>query len=122
MERIWMAIAPNSRETRVLMTDGPGPTLLKARLSGRIHHPRAVPALLEALALWQGRKVHAVLAVAESCPFYELNPWTDFAGHDETPLYELDLALLPQRRPRKGLHGLGDFRELHRLLATEVAR
>lgn len=122
MHRIWMAIAPSSRETRLLATAGPQETLLKARLAAQPRHERAIGSLLDALALWQGRKVHAALAVDEHWPSCATSPWPSFVGYDDTPLYTLDLV--PVRRPgrRRGLHGLGDFRDLHRLLHREVAR
>lgn len=122
MERLWMAIAPSPRETRILMTAGPGEALLTARLSRRIHHPRALPTLLEALALWQGQKVHAVLAADDRLPLFDTSPWVDISGHDETPLYNLDLALMAPHRRRRGLPGLGSFRDLRNFLVREVAR
>lgn len=122
MERLWTAIAPSRRETRILTTAGPGDPLLTARLSGRIHHPRALPTLLEALALWEGRKVHAVLAADDTLPLFDTEPWTDFGGHEDNPLYSLDLALVSRARRRRGLPGLGSFRDLQTLLLREVAR
>jgi hypothetical protein len=41
-------------------------TVLKARLSSTVHHPRAVPALLEALAMWECRPVRAAIVVGGS--------------------------------------------------------
>ncbi|PKN55033.1 MAG: hypothetical protein CVU56_23480 [Deltaproteobacteria bacterium HGW-Deltaproteobacteria-14] len=117
-----MAIAPSRRETRILATAGSGDPLLTARLLGRIHHPRALPTLLETLALWEGRKVHAVLAADDRLPLFGPNPWTDLDGHGDTPLYSLDLTLLSSIRRRRGLPGLGSFRDLHALLVREVAR
>lgn len=123
MERIWMAIAPSRGETRVLSTDGPNDTLLKARLCERPGHPRAVQGLIEALALWQRRKVHAVVVVDAECPTFAPGLFPDIAPECEsTPLYTLDLAVVGQHRRRKEIIGLGDFRDLHRVLRTEVAR
>ncbi len=61
MESIWMGIAPGTATTRVLAMAGPGETLLKGMLRGAPSHPRALPTLLEAVALWQGAQVRAVL-------------------------------------------------------------
>jgi hypothetical protein len=60
---IWIAIRPGRTGTRVLATAGAQETLLKANLASEPAHPRAVPALLEAVALWQGEQVRAALCV-----------------------------------------------------------
>jgi hypothetical protein len=62
---IWMGIAPGSLTTRVIAMAGASETILKARLAPEPHHPRALPTLLEAIALWQGRHVRAALAADE---------------------------------------------------------
>lgn len=123
MRRIWMAIAPTRHETRILATDGPSDTLLKARLSSRMQHPRALASLMEALALWQGHKVHAVVAVDADSPTYAWTPGEDLVGHEDTPLYAMDYALT-EPAPQRDISGigLGSFGDLHRLLASEVAR
>ena len=117
--RIWMVMSPSRNDVRVLVTDGPGDTLLKARLSLPPRHPRAVLCLMEAVALWEGRKVHGVLAVDGSS-----RSWSSFGldalGFEDTPLYSLDFAVKGRRR--REIAGLGDFRDLHRVLRLEVAR
>ncbi|HZL17145.1 MAG TPA: hypothetical protein VFG23_05315, partial [Polyangia bacterium] len=97
-DRIWVAIHPRGSETRVLATAGPGPALLKARLLARPWHQKALPSLLEALALWQSRPVHAVLVAdnRDSTSVTSLCP--DLAAeHARTPLYALDVV---ERRRR----------------------
>jgi hypothetical protein len=86
MESIWMGIAAGAA-TRILAMAGPGETLLKGLLRGTPSHPRALPTLLEAVALWQGVPVRAVLCADE-----------------------------------RAVCGVGDFRDLERLLVWEVAR
>ena len=61
METIWMGIAPGSLTTRVIAMAGPEQILLKAQLARDPRHPRALPTLLEAVALWQGLPVRAAL-------------------------------------------------------------
>lgn len=123
MRSIWVGIHPRPEGTRILATAGAEETLLKARLSAR-PHPRAVGALLEALALWQGRPVHAALAVGAAGDGCGTNLCRDFLAADtETPLYTLDVVpALRRPRRREGLDGLGDFRDLRQLLLFEVAR
>ncbi len=123
MDAIWVGISPRPDRTRILVTSGPAETLLKARLLGSPQHPRALPMLLEALALWQGATVRAALAVDEQTPRWASALWPELDGAGTTPLYSLDVVA--SRRPRRrsdGLGGLGDFRDLRQLLLVEVAR
>jgi hypothetical protein len=68
-------ISPGPRDTRVIAMAGPSDTILKARLSRQPSHPRALPTLLEAIALWQASDIHAALCAA------------DRAGVSESSLY-----------------------------------
>ena len=124
MSDIWMAIAPSTRETRVLAMAGAGETILKARLSLKPSHPRAMQALLEAIALWQGARVRAALCaderagVSDSSLFHEA--FADVSG----PLYSIDwipAAGLVSRRHRD-IEGVGHFDDLRQILIHEVAR
>jgi hypothetical protein len=65
---IQVVIAPGLHAARVIATEGPTRTLLTAHLAPATTHPRALPWLLEALALWEGATVRAVLAVDEAEP------------------------------------------------------
>jgi hypothetical protein len=123
MRDIWMAIAPGLQGTRVTAMAGPTETILKARLMRSPAHPRAMATLLEAVAMWQGAKVRAVLGVpAEDEPcdsnFYR-EAFTDFGG----PLYTLDWVPARRRGQRhRDLEGIGDFADLRQMLLFEVAR
>jgi hypothetical protein len=66
MSSIWLGLCPGARSTRVLAMRGPSEPILKAHLSLRPSSPRAVTALFEAIALWEGAPVRAALAVDES--------------------------------------------------------
>lgn len=50
---------------RVLAMAGRSETILKARLHRALTHRRALPLILEALALWQGQSVRVALAAEE---------------------------------------------------------
>jgi len=65
MRPLWVAIDSKCDETRVLVSAGPRETVLKARLAPTPQHPRAVVALLEALAMWEGTMARAVVVVDE---------------------------------------------------------
>jgi hypothetical protein len=124
MSNLSIGISPGPKDTRVIAMAGPGDTILKARLLRQPSHPRALPTLLEAIALWQGEKVRAALCAAErdgaSDSSLYREAFTDFGGL----LYTLDwvpAAALGRRRPRD-LRGVGDFADLRRFLVTEAAR
>jgi hypothetical protein len=51
MSNLSMGISPGPQGTRVIAMAGSSVTILKARLSREPSHPRALPTLLEAIAL-----------------------------------------------------------------------
>ena len=123
MSNLSMGISPGLRDTRVIAMAGPSDTILKARLSRQPSHPRALPTLLEAIALWQGVQVHAALCAADrdgvSDSSLYRDAFVDFGG----PLYTLEWipAGALGRRRRRDIGGVGDFADLRRLI-TEAAR
>lgn len=125
MSEIWMGIWPGPQETRVIAMAGACETILKARLSREPSHPRALPTLLEAIALWQGTKVRAALCAAErdgasDSSLYRA-AFTDTGG----PLYTLDWIPAPDRarRRHRDIQGVaGDFSDLRQAVLFEVAR
>jgi len=124
-DRIWVAIHPRGSETRVLATEGAGRPLLKARLTSHPWHQRALPSLLEALALWHSRQVHAVLVAGDADATSVTSLCPDLvAEHARTPLYTLDVVEGRRRPARRSdrIEGLGDFRDLRQLMLFEVAR
>jgi hypothetical protein len=125
MDSIWLGLSPSARSTRILAMRGPSETILKAHLSLRPSSARAVTALLEAIALWEGAPVRAALVVDESstssCPTTLYRDLFDVFGQS-TPLYKLEWIPRAARRRRDGLTGLGDFGDLERLLVRSVAR
>ncbi len=124
MRPIWMGISPWPTETRILVLDGPGQALLKARLPYAPRHPRALASFCEALALWCGRKVHAALAADGSDTFCAEGRWREtFETLEPGPLFEIEyVARARPPRERDGLDGLGDFRDCRRIILCGVAR
>jgi len=127
METIWMGIAPGSLTTRVIAMAGPEQILLKAQLARDPRHPRALPTLLEAVALWQGLPVRAALCAdggGASCDSSLCREASlDFTFDDGAPLYSV--VWVPagaHRKRRHRLHGLGNFEDLERLVISQVAR
>ena len=123
MRSLWVAIDSRCDETRVLVTAGPRETVLKARLSATAQHSRAVPALLEALAMWEGVPVRAAIVAdgpdGSSATRLKLDWLADVGGE---PLYRLEFVRGRKRRHRDGLDGQGAFHDLRQLVMFEVAR
>ena len=124
MRTIWVGISARREATLILAKAGAEETLLKARLSSEMKHPRALAMLLEALALWQGEPVRAALAANYPHDGSDTNLCRDcFAADAVTPLYTLDVVPGHRRQRRHDrLSGVGDFRDLEKLIIREVAR
>ena len=125
MSSIWIGIAPGPEETRVIAMRGASETIIKARLLKNPAHPRALQYFLEAVAHWQGLPVRAALVVdAESNGFGTslCDDLLDDAGR--SPLYTISWAPVHRatRRKRRDISGMGEFRDLEKLLLFEVAR
>jgi hypothetical protein len=123
MESIWMGIAPGLDATRVIAMEGPSDTILKAQLARDPRHPRALATLLEAVALWQGQPVRAALCADGSGLSCGSNICREAFLDDGGALYSV--VWVPgaaHHRRRHRLPGLGNFRDLERLLIAEVAR
>ena len=125
MSSIWLGLCPGARSTRVLAMRGPSEPILKAHLSLSPSSPRAVSALFEAIALWEGAPVRAALAVDESstsaCQTTLYRDLFDVFGN--TPLYSLEwVSYEVRRRRRAGIRGMGEFGDLERFLVWAIAR
>jgi hypothetical protein len=124
MQNIWMAIHANATQARVLAMAGPQKTLLKATLAPEPAHPRALPTLMEAIAMWQGQKVRAALCVDASKVSFDTDHYPAvWLENENTPLYELSWVPVHRRQKRcSDIRGLGDFRDLRQRMLFEVAR
>ena len=105
-------ITVTATETRILVQDATGDRLL-ARLPppAAIAHPRAIPSLLESLALWSGAMVPTVLYVDEASDWQRSGLCEALGFGIETLFFEVEVVPLEhrQRRGAKRLTGLGSF-------------
>ena len=108
--KLRATVHPGPNQTRILVTED-GDDCLRAVLPMPPTHPRALHTLLEGLALWHGRPVHAVLVAGG--PSGPSRVDTLFGGglwpHD---LANVQFEIRHPRRPRR-LRGPGDFRQLY---------
>ena len=123
MHTIWIGIDPRRDRTRILAMAGPQETLLKAHLSPLPSSRAALPALLEAMALWYGIPVHAALVVDGPDGSSRERFAQEAFGATGSALYSLDYvsALRPPRR-RDPLGRMGSFNDLRQLLLFEAMK
>lgn len=116
MYRLQATVTATSSETRVLVTDQQGDRLI-ARLGAlSAAHPRALPTLLESLALWSGSPLHVVLYVDETSS-WERTGLVDALGFGRDELF-FAVEVVPREAGRhraKRLSGLGSFARERRI-------
>lgn len=115
---LFVAIEPREREIRLLASLPEKGVFLKARLDPHVVHSHALITLLEALALWHGRPVHAVLDAA--APDVQTRPerWARLLADANERHVEVRWVATPEPRPRDRFLGtLGRFRRASGLVA-----
>lgn len=113
-------ILVTNREVKLLVTDGMGDELMRARLPGRPDHPRSFLTLLEGIALWNGSPVSAAISVVGKGPgFFGRDLFGDVLSPIDSALVHLEF--LTGHKPRR-LRGTGSFRDVLRLHKAEVER
>jgi hypothetical protein len=126
MTELWACIDPHGNDARILIEEGARQPILKARLNPRPSHRRALPTLLEAIALWQDKPIRAALVADGRHSSFDMSHYPDiFAGDDRTLLYSIEHvptlhALKQQRHDR--IRGMGQFHDMEQLMLLEVAR
>jgi hypothetical protein len=119
---LFMVMSPDATGTRVMVTDREE-VRLKARLSCPPAHPRALQWLIEAVALWQGVPVRAVLCAGGPRRTFAANFRADWFPDFGGPLYSLEVIDSPATpRVHDRLRGLGDFRDLKQLRIEDALR
>ena len=123
MSTIWMGIDPRPEATRILVMAGTTETLLKARLRPSPSSRLALRGLCQAIALWQGQKVHAALVAGPSGSSSDISLFRDSWNEVGDVLFGLEIVER-LRRPRTvdTLGGMGPFADLRQVLLFEVAR
>lgn len=77
-------------------------------------HPRALPTLFEALALWHQTPLHVVLSAADADAWCRLGLLDELWVAVDSVHYTVDLRFPDQER-RQRITGLGEFRDLRQL-------
>ena len=106
-------LTTSPRSTRLLVRSGDD-EVLKAILPtpSASPHPRALPTLLEAIALWHQAPVRAVLSAADPASWCRHGLVDDLWACVDTVHYTVELRA--PARPRQRITGLGRFADLRR--------
>ena len=102
--------------TRVLVRSG-GDVVLKAALlhCWRPPHRRALPTLLESMALWHQAPVRAVVSVRDVASWSRLGLAEELDGGVSTVHYTVEMRA-PVRERGQRIRGLGSFADAQQLL------
>ena len=115
----FLKTSPHS--TKVLVRLDGNEVLKAALLTPRTPHPRALPTLLEAIALWYQTPVHAVLCAIDEESWCRLGLLDDLCLSADTVHYTVELRQRERER-RQRIAGLGNFDDLRQLVLGEIGR
>jgi hypothetical protein len=82
-------------------------------------HPRALPTLLEAMALWYQAPVHAVLSATDEASWCRLGLLDELCLSADTVHYTVELRQRERER-RQRIAGLGNFDDVRQLVLGGV--
>lgn len=105
--------------TKVLVRLDDDEVLKAVLLTPRAPHPRALPTLLEAMALWYQTPVHAVLCATDEASWCRLGLLDDLCLSADTVHYTVELRQRERER-RQRIAGLGSFDDLRQLVLGGV--
>lgn len=102
MDKLVMTIVPTTVETRLILHHGPD-EVMKARLCAisQAHHRWAAPMLLEAIAIWHGQRIRAVVSAAGEDFLYGLGLFDGLGLAHSTLHYEVEHKEPGERRQGK---------------------
>ena len=121
-EPITVTIKASSSETALLVKQGPDELMIARLGPGSFAHRRALPAMMEALALWFQSRISVVLCAASEGVASSTGLVDGLGCGLGTLHFEVDVLLPGPRRAGARLRGLGDLRELRREAARRVSR
>jgi hypothetical protein len=99
--KVQVTVGPTTKIVAAEETNEGKTVVLKATLSGRPSHPRALQWMLEALALWQGTAVRGVLVAGKRTDGYGSALYEEWFADFGGALYTLDFETeIPRRRHR----------------------
>lgn len=121
-EPITVTIKASSSETALLVKQGPDELMIARLGPSSFAHRRALPALMESLALWFQSRIYVVLCAQTEAAASSTGLVDGLGCGLGTLHFEVDVLLPGPRRAGARLRGLGDLRELRREAARRVSR
>jgi hypothetical protein len=119
MSSLWISIEPRAAETRLMLTQAPAGTALRARLPALPAQPCGLTLLLQGLAAWYGQPLCAVLDADAEDVAHHPERWARLVGEldgEQVRLEWVAHSCAGAQRDRY-LGSVGDFRSARRLLA-----
>jgi hypothetical protein len=118
MSPLWMSIEPCRTETRLMLTQAPAGTALRARLPVLPAQPCALTLVLRGLSAWYGQPLCAALDADAEDVARHPERWAQLVGErdGETVRVEWVARARPMAGRDRFLGAAGDFRSARRLL------
>jgi hypothetical protein len=115
---LWAALEPVGSHVRLMLAEPMAGTSLKARLPSQPAHDRAVLALLEALSLWYGLPLHAVIDADAEDVRRQPERWARWLGDPPEPHVRVEWMAVPRgRKNDRFLSTMGDFASARKLVS-----
>jgi hypothetical protein len=115
---LWMSIEPVGSEVRMMLTAPAASTVMKARMPNPPAHSRAVISFLEAIALWYGRPLRAVIDAASEDVRQHPARWATLLGDAPELAVGVEWAAVPRvSKKDRYLAPMGDFARARRLVS-----
>jgi len=118
MSPLWMSIEPRLAETRLLLTQAPAGTALRARLPVVPCQPSGLTLLLRGLAAWYGQPLCAVLDADAEDVCRHPGRWARLVGELDGEVVRVEWVARSRAHGDRDrfLGAVGDFRSARRLL------
>jgi len=117
--RPMVFLKTSPRATKILVRVDDDEVLKAVLLTPPRPHPRALPTLLEAIALWHQAPVHAVLCATDEASWSRLGLLDELCLGADTVHYTVELRSRDRER-RQRIAGLGSFEDLRQLVLGGV--
>ena len=117
MRSFTVVLSPSVTQTRLLVTHGPD-EFLRALLPppSQVHHERAMPTLLEGLAMLLDRSLHVVLSVDAREAGFCLGLTDELGLGQRSVFYDVEVVGRRVRRRRGSrIRGMGYFADLRQV-------
>lgn len=117
---LWMSVEPRASFTQLLLTSPRAGPLLKARLAPTPRLPGGLSLLLEALAVWQGQNLTAVIDAEAEDVRLRPDVWARLVG-EARGIAHVEVEWSSPAAPRaRFFEGSGDFTPSRRLLGRNI--